>query len=161
MDCRSTPEKNSGYAAWKLELCSSSAYNGPTTRITALAGLADLSQDSHSGKRWLIYKTLKNSQEAAEAMQQLDSVSQWCHDTGSLINPDKAQTLWCIFDNRAAGKPVPAVTFDGTLVERTRHLRHLGIHFDAMLTYRKYVETTALKCKKRSVSHESYGCRGY
>ena len=36
--CRSTPGKNSGYAAWKLELCSSSAHNGPTTRISALTG---------------------------------------------------------------------------------------------------------------------------
>ena len=34
VDCRSTPGKNSGYATWKLELCSSSAHNGPTTRIT-------------------------------------------------------------------------------------------------------------------------------
>ena len=30
--------ERTGYAAWKLELCSSSAHNGPTTRITALTG---------------------------------------------------------------------------------------------------------------------------
>ena len=28
------------------------------------------------------------------------------------------------------------------------HLIYLGIHLDRMLTYRKHVETTALKCKK-------------
>ena len=28
------------------------------------------------------------------------------------------------------------------------HLRYLGIHFDRMLTYRKYVKTRTLKCKK-------------
>ena len=38
--------------------------------------------------------------------------------------------------------------FDGAVVERTSHLRYLGIHFDRMLTYRKHVETTAIKCKK-------------
>ena len=27
--------------------------------------------------------------------QQLDNVSQLCHETESLINPDKAQTPWC------------------------------------------------------------------
>ena len=43
---------------------------------------------------------------------------------------------------------MPAVTFDRAVVERTSHLRYLGIHFDRMLTYRKHVETTALKCKK-------------
>ena len=34
--CRSAPGKNSVYAAWKLELCPSSAHFGPTTRITVL-----------------------------------------------------------------------------------------------------------------------------
>ena len=43
---------------------------------------------------------------------------------------------------------MPAVIFDGAVVERTSHLRYLGIHFDRMLTYSKHVETTALKCKK-------------
>ena len=72
----------------------------------------------------LICKTSKDSQEAAEAVQQqLDSVSKWCHDTGCLINPDKAQTLWCTLDNRPAGKPMPAGTVDGDVVERTSHLR--------------------------------------
>ena len=158
MDCRSTSGKNSGYAAWKLELCSSSTHSGPTTRIKDLAGplqciytkgLADLNQNGPS-KHFtpvddgLIYKASRDSQEAAEAVQQMDSVSQWCHITRSFICPDEAQTLWCTLDNRAAGKPVPEVTFDGAVVEQTRHLRYLGIHFDRMMTYRKHVETTAL-----------------
>ena len=50
--------------------------------------------------------------------------------------------------NRAAGKPKPAVTVDGAVVERTNHLIHHRIQFDRMLTYRKHVETTAVKCKK-------------
>jgi len=54
MGCRSAPGKNSGYAAWKPELCSSSAHSGPTTRITLSSvlfsvlytkGLADLNQN--------------------------------------------------------------------------------------------------------------------
>ena len=56
---------------------------------------------------------------------------------------------------------MPAVTFDGAVVERTNPSRYLEIHFDRMLTYKKpqthththththkKVETTALKCKK-------------
>ena len=71
-------------------------------------GLADLNQNGPSkiltlADDGLIYKTSKDSQEAAEAVQQLDSVSKWCHNTGSLISPDKAQTLWCMLENRAAG----------------------------------------------------------
>ena len=57
-----------------------------------------------------------------------------------VFNPDKAQTLWCTLDNRTASKPMPAVTFDGAVVEGTGHLRYLGIHFDRMMTYRKHVE---------------------
>ena len=161
--CRSAPGKNSVYAAWKLELCPSSAHFGRTTRITVLTdplqclytkGLADLNQTGPSKililtDDGLTYTTLKHSQEAAEAVQQhLDSVSKQCDDTGSLINPHKAQTLWCTLYNRAAGKPMPAVTFAGAVVERTSHLRYLGIHSNRMLTYSKHVETTALKCKK-------------
>ena len=44
--------------------------------------------------------------------------------------------------------PMPAVAFDRAVVERTSHLRYLGIRFSRMLTYRKHVEITALKCKK-------------
>jgi len=43
---------------------------------------------------------------------------------------------------------MPAVTLHGAVVERTSHLRYLGIHFDRMLTCRKHAETTALKRKK-------------
>ena len=56
-------------------------------------GLADLNQNGPSkilklADDGLIYKTSKDFQEAAEAVQQqLDSVSKYCQDTGSLINP--------------------------------------------------------------------------
>ena len=33
----------------------------------------------------------------------------------------KAQTVWCTLDNRAAGKPMPAVTLNGAVVARTSH----------------------------------------
>ena len=93
----------------------------------------------------LMYKTSKDSHKAAKAMQQqLNNISKWYHNTGSLISLDKAQTL----TNRVAGELMPAVTFDGTVAERTIHLRYLGIHFNIMLTYRKHVETTPLWCKK-------------
>ena len=64
-------------------------------------GLADLNQNGPSKILTLaddrlikIYKTSKDFQEVAEAVQQLDSVSKRCHDTRSLLNPDKAQTLY-------------------------------------------------------------------
>ena len=102
----------------------------------------------------LLFKTSKDSQEAAEAVpQQLDSVSQWCHDTRSLLDPDKAETLRCALDNRAAGKAMPAVTSDGVVVEWTSHLRYSGIHFDGMLT--------KPTCGNNSVSLQGCGCKRY
>ena len=72
-------------------------------------GQADLNQNGPSkiltlADDGVIYKISKDSQEAAEAVQQqLDSASKCCHDTGSLIIPDKAQKMCCTLDNRAAG----------------------------------------------------------
>ena len=43
---------------------------------------------------------------------------------------------------------MPAVSFNGEVIERTNSLRYLGIHFDRMLTYKTQVESTKLRCKK-------------
>ena len=100
-------------------------------------GLADLNQNGPSKILTLaddrlikIYKTSKDFQEVAEAVQQLDSVSKRCHDTRSLLNPDKAQTQWCTLRNRAPGKPMAAVTCGGAAVERASQLKYLGIRFN-------------------------------
>ena len=53
-----------------------------------------------------------------------------------------------------------AVTFDGVVVKRTSHPRYLGIHIYKMLTYRKHVETTALKCKKGLSVLKAMGTKG-
>ena len=42
-------------------------------------------------------------------------------------NPNKAQILWYILDNKSSGKAIAAVTFYGAVVERTNHLRILRI----------------------------------
>ena len=58
-------------------------------------GMADLNKNGPSKiltltDDGLMYKTSRDSREAAEAVQQLlNSVFQWCHDTGSLISPDR------------------------------------------------------------------------
>ena len=58
-------------------------------------GLADRNQTGLSrvltlADDGLIYKTTRDIQEAAEVVQQqLENVSQWCQDSGSLINPSK------------------------------------------------------------------------
>ena len=125
--CRSTPGKKNGYAAWKLKLCSSSAHNGPTTRITALAGplqcltkgLADLNQNGPSkiltlADGGLRYKTSKDSQEAAEAVQQQ-------LDTSNVMTPDlssiQTRHKHCGAHLTTEQQAMPAVTFDGAVVE--------------------------------------------
>ena len=86
-------------------------------------GLADLNQNGLSRVLTLtydglIYKTTRNTQEAAEAVPwKMYRNNLLCQDIGSLINPNKAQTPWCTLDNKAAGVTMPAVTFDGTIVD--------------------------------------------
>ena len=74
-------------------------------------GLADLNQNG-PGKPLmladdrLIYTT--------QVQQELDNVAQWCR----ISNQSKqGKALWCTLDKRAAGKAMPAITFDGTVVE--------------------------------------------
>ena len=117
-------------------------------------GLADL-HHNHISKvlsfadDGLLYKTGRDSHEVAEKVQaQLDNAAQWCQETSSCINPEKAKVLWCMLDNKAAGKPMPDVKFNDTVIERTNQLRYLGVHFDRMLTFGRHVESTQLKCKK-------------
>ena len=117
-------------------------------------GLADLDQRGPArvltlADDGLIFKTTKDEQQAIEAVQeQLDNAAQWCQETGSSINPAKAQALWCTLDNKAAGKAKPDARFSGSVIERTNQLRYLGMHFDRMLTFRQHVEATTLKCRK-------------
>ena len=43
---------------------------------------------------------------------------------------------------------MPAVSFNGEVIERTNSLRYLQIYFHRMLTYKTQVEATKLRCKK-------------
>ena len=86
--------------------------------------LADLNQNGPSkvlmlADVGLMYKTSRDTQEAAKAPQQVNNVFTWCQDTRSPINPGKAQTQWSTLDNRAARKVMPAATVDGAVVEQT------------------------------------------
>ena len=71
----------------------------------------------------------------------MEKVSLWCQETESEMNPRKAQALWCTFNNKAIGQAMPAVSFNGEVIERTNSLGYLGIHFDGMLTYKTQVES--------------------
>ena len=108
----------------------------------------------------IIYKTTRDTHEAAEAVQQLENVSQWCQDTGSLISPSKAQTLWCTPDNRASGKTMPAVTVDGAAVQRNKSFeKPLG-----PLRQNADLQTTCgnnTEVQERPVSPEGYGSKGH
>ena len=97
----------------------------------------------------LIFCTTKDIRLGASLVQQQpDTVSKWCQETHSNLNPSKAQALWCTFNDKSAGSTMPAITFKGTDIEGTDHLKYLDIHFDRALTYRKRVEAIVLKSRK-------------
>ena len=92
-----------------------------------------------------IYKTSRDSKEAAKAVH-----NNWIVYLSGVMLPDLSATQT---KHKHWGTPdhdnimTPSVTFDGDVVERTSHLRYLGIYCDRMRTYGQHVETT-LMCKK-------------
>ena len=115
-------------------------------------GLADLNSNGSSrgltlADDGLIYKTPSDVKTAVAAVQEhLEKVSHWCQETESEINPSKAQALWCTLNSKAVGQAMPAVSFNGEVIERS--LRYLRVHCDRMLTYKTQVESTKLRYKK-------------
>jgi len=79
-----------------------------TTSISDIISkcLANLNQNRPSkvlthADDMLTYKTSRDTQKVAKAVQQQDNVFQWYHDTKSLINPNKpVQTLQCTQSSR-------------------------------------------------------------
>ena len=52
---------------------------------------------------------------------------------------------------------MPAVTLDGAVVERTSHLKYLGIRFDKISAdLQKTCENNSTEVQERSVSPEGY-----
>ena len=43
---------------------------------------------------------------------------------------------------------MPAVSFNGEVIESTNSFRYLGIQFDRMLTYKTRVKSTKVRCKE-------------
>ena len=80
--------------------------------------------------------------------EQLERVLHWCQETESEINPSKVQALWCTLNSTAVGQAMPAVSFNGEVIEHTSSLRYLGIHFNRMLMYKTQVKSTKLRCQK-------------
>ena len=95
-----------------------------------------------------IYKTASDTHTAVIAVQeQLEKVSPWCRETESEISPSKAQALWCILNNKAAGQANPAVFFNGEVITHEQS----QIPRDSLrrnTDVQTQVESAKLRCKK-------------
>ena len=98
---------------------------------------------------------------AAETVQQqLDSVSNWCHNTGSLISPDKAQTFWCKQSSRQTnGNASSHIWWSCGWTNKSSEIPWDPIWQNADL--QKTCWNNSTEVQERSVSPESYGCKGY
>ena len=103
-------------------------------------GLVDLNSNGLSGVLThaydrLVYKTASDTHTAVTVVQEwLEKVSQWCQETESKISLSKAQALWCTFNNRAVGQAMPAVFFNGKVIE--------WIYFARMLICKMQADST-------------------
>ena len=155
VDCRSAQGKDSVHAAWNLELCSSSARNGPTTRTTALfiplpkprqiwtkMGLARYSH------RQMTDSCTKHQGTPKRQSQQCNNWITFSNPSG-IKTPDLSSTQTrhkhygvLRTTKQQAKRCWPAVTIDGACrrTEKSPEMP-IGIHFDRVLTYRQHVET--------------------
>lgn len=83
-----------------------------------------------------------------DIQQTLNEISQWCNETDSRVNPEKACVMWCSLNNKIARTDLPTLTLNGQNIERRDRLKYLGVTFDRSLSYMYHVEHMVQKCKR-------------
>ena len=97
-----------------------------------------------------IYEQGRDRLSTAKRLQtRLDKLAEWCKEHSAVINPAKAQVLWCSLNNRIVKDPTPPITFEFEIVDRSDELKYLGITFDRTLSYKQHIDNVAVKVKKR------------
>ena len=96
-----------------------------------------------------VYETGTDRMEMARGLQErLRAVEQWCDESSAVINPVKAQILWCSLNNHIVGEPTPPITLEYEVVERQESLRYLGIEFDRSLSFNRHIDSVITRAKK-------------
>ena len=85
---------------------------------------------------------------ARQLQDAANQVLNWCHQNNAVINPEKAQVLWCSLDNRIVNGDVPAIACNGVDVGRRPDLRYLGITFDRCLCFAKHIDNVVARARK-------------
>ncbi|RUS80085.1 hypothetical protein EGW08_012163 [Elysia chlorotica] len=117
------------------------------------AGVAET--DRQSGKTLkfaddiMVYEKGTDRIQTAQQLQtRLDEIAIWCEENNAIINPDKAQVLWCSLNNNIVHTPTPPITFKYEVIERETTLKYLGITFDRTLSFNQHIENVSRKVKK-------------
>ena len=156
----------------KLELCSPSACNGPTARITVFA----MSSTMYTPRAWQIWTKMvparfshwqmtgwyiytKRQGTPAPSRQPKQCSNNWIAYPSSVTTPDLSS-----IQTRHKHCCARLTTEQQTNRCQQSHLMelwsiHLGIHFGRMLTNRR--ENNSTEGQERSINPEDYGCNGY
>ena len=84
----------------------------------------------------------------ANLNEDLDRISTWARNRGVLLNPLKTQLIVVGTSNKLSKIPwdlLPQVTINGTVIERSKVVKDLGVSVDENLNWQKQVQET---CKK-------------
>ena len=99
---------------------------------------------THPGRRRVHILTIQNQRNPAGS-QSSDTTRQNPNAAkipGLLSIQAKHEQCGALLTTEQQVKAIPAVIFNGAVVERYNHLRYLGVHYHRMLTYRQHVEST-------------------
>ena len=80
--------------------------------------------------------------------RRIKEIESWCDGNNAVMNPDKAQVLWCSLNNRIVKETTPPITCDYVIIDRKTELKYLGIVFDRSLSFNKHIDHVTVKAKR-------------
>ena len=88
---------------------------------------------------------------AKKVQRRIQEIESWCHGNNAVMNPDKAQVLWCSLNNMIVQDPTPPITCDYEIIDRKTEMKYLGNVFDRSLSFNKHIDMSQSKQKEGSV----------
>ena len=79
----------------------------------------------------------------------LELISQWAHQWKMAFNPEPSkQVVEILFSQKKIKATHPPLLFNGTIVDKVNHHKHLGLTLDSMLTFSKHINDKINKSRK-------------
>ena len=112
----------------------------------------------------LLYKPLKDDRDVCELQSDIDSISNWVHQSGLLLNTSKTQLL---IISRLRRRPTIHLTVGGVPIPESSSVKYLGVTLSRDLSWALHINNVSQKAKHqagliyiyRQFYHTSSACK--